>query len=276
LWVERSDHLRAFRYVQQALNAARTMGYRHATAVLIGNAGELYRLHGEPQRALCYASAGLGVTAQLHDWPDVTAKLINMAMSLADAKRPAEAMRSIRLADAFAVATGDPYLGCEASLVMARICLAGGRNRRAAELFESSRRTAHEIGRRDVHVASTILGLELGGSRGRDALAAIAALRRHPAPDEESMILDVASWELGSDEHARLRATHTLQRLVSRAPSADNRRRLESISGIVTPEPTPLPPLEGSDPPAPKLAAIFRNAQRLLAQVEPSSAASSA
>jgi hypothetical protein len=255
--------------VQQALAAARLMGYRHAIGVLIGNAGELYRMNGEPTRAVRYAASGFRVTAELHDWPDVTTKLINAASSLLDAGRRRDAMRSIQLAEAFSIATRDPYLGCEVSLVMARILSSTGRRHKAADRAEEARRVAADIGRQDVSVAATILALELGAPRGEEVVAAIEALRRPIAPEEESVILDVALSEMAGDEGARRRATRSLKRLVRRAPSSENRRRLSSITGAAVPEPEPLPPLEVSDPPAPRLAAVFRDAERLLPDVEP-------
>ena len=178
LYVDSGDHIRAFECLVPGLEAAREIGDRHAEGVMVGNAGELYRIHGDISRAIACGVRGLSITTELRDWPDVITKLGNLSVALADKDRGEEAERFSNVAIALARATDDGFALCECLLARASLLAAGAPVlEEALTLTEEATQIAERIARADVYRRASIkaVGLRhrLGGLDTSDALSTL-------------------------------------------------------------------------------------------------------
>jgi class 3 adenylate cyclase/tetratricopeptide (TPR) repeat protein len=165
LLVEMEDLAGAARYVRQALETSREIGYRHPEGVLVGNAGELFRLSGDPAQAIACATVGMEITADLGDRVDVTAKLINLSRALVDLNRLVDALAFARLAISLSQANDDAFMYPEALLQLAEI-----------EAWREEFEQAHEaIG--DVLATAALAGREDLVARARELQETLARER---------------------------------------------------------------------------------------------------
>ena len=245
LHVDSGDHTRAFECLMPGLEAAREIGDRHAEGVMIGNAGELYRIHGDLTRAIACAVRGLSITTELRDWPDVVTKLGNIAVALADQGRADEAERFSNVAIALARATDDDFTLCECLLARSSFLADPSAMEEALRLSEEAAQIAERIARPDVHRRASIRAIDLRhrlGSLGTsEALSELDRLEDVDTPIARADC-DFARWQLlPDDERFRERARDACLVVLDRTPNAECRSRLLALTGQDAPEPDPLP-----------------------------------
>ena len=121
---ELGRHAEAFRGAQAALDAALEIGYAQAAAVIVSNAGELYRLNGEAERALpCYWH-GLEAALRLHDLTGVLGAVAGLGAALRALGRSGDAERLLARAVELGRRLDNPWFLTEAMLELAEL-LAG-------------------------------------------------------------------------------------------------------------------------------------------------------
>ena len=268
LHVDSGDHVRAFECLVPGLEAAREIGDRHAEGVMIGNAGELYRIHGDLTRAIACAVRGLSITTELRDWPDVVTKLGNIAVALADQDRGEEAARFWNVAIALARATDDDFTLCECLLARASFIADPSGLEEALGLSEEAGRIAERIARPDVHRRASIRTIELrhrlGSIDADEALVALTVLEDVDTPIARAD-LEYARWRLvPEDDRARAQARDACLEVLDRTPNAECRHRLHELTGEPVPAPDPLPDVGQGTVTSADLSDALRTGQALL------------
>ncbi len=245
---------------------------------MVGNAGELYRIHGDISRAIACGVRGLSITTELRDWPDVITKLGNLSVALADKDRGEEAERFSNVAIALARATDDGFALCECLLARASLLAAGAPVlEEALTLTEEATQIAERIARADVYRRASIkaVGLRhrLGGLDTSDALSTLDTLGDVDTPGARAD-LAFARWRLQpDDDRSRARARDACLVVLDRAPNAQCRNRLLELTGERYPEPDPLPDIGQGEITAADLTATLQTGQALLREWNAGSAA---
>jgi len=248
LHYELGEYAAAFDRVSTGLKAAEDIGYRPAAGWMIGNAGELYRHHGDIPRALaCYATA-LGLMAELRDWRFLLINAGNMGLALAAEGRRDVAEDLLSRAVDLARTIENPYHLCEYAHHLAAVLVDEGRPERAVELNDEALALATEIERRDIRFAAQLLAvrlrLALGETGSSDAHGELEALGREWPDDREQAAVQFELWRADpGDEHARRRAAELYETCHARAPDIEYVLRYEQLTGRRLPDPPRLPPL---------------------------------
>ena len=268
LHVDSGDHIRAFECLVPGLEAAREIGDRHAEGVMVGNAGELYRIHGDITRAIACAVRGLSITTELRDWPDVVTKLGNIAVALAEQGRVDEAERFSNVAIALARATDDDFTLCECLLARSSFLADPSRLQVALGLSEEAARLAQRIARPDIYRRASIRSVDLRHRLGSlDTSEALSELDR--LDDVDTPIaraeLEFARWRLQpEDDRSRARARDSCLNVLDGTPNAECQQRLFELTGERYPEPDPLPDVDQGVITAADLMATLLTGQALL------------
>jgi class 3 adenylate cyclase/tetratricopeptide (TPR) repeat protein len=248
LHYELGEYAAAFDRVSTGLKAAEEIGYRPAAGWMIGNAGELYRHHGDTTRALaCYATA-LRLMAELRDWRVLLINAGNMGLALAAEGRREVAEALLSCAVDLARTIENPYHLCEYAHHLAAVLVEQGLFPRAAELNDEAFALAREIERRDIrfaaHLLSVRLCLALGETGTSAARGELEALGKEWPDDREQAAVQFELWRADpGDEHARRRAAELYETCHLRAPDIEYVLRYEQLTGRRLPDPPRLPPL---------------------------------
>jgi tetratricopeptide (TPR) repeat protein len=248
---ETGDLVGAFAQVTRGLRLAREIGYRHAEAVLVGNAGELYRQHGELDAALRCSLQSLVVTAPMRDWNDIAFRLGNIALTLADMGRLDEADELFGTTIALARDIEDPYLISAFGHYRADAYARAGREAHASSLNLEALRLAREIDAHEIVVRATLLAARLASASGssmEDVDRQLDELERlDPVPTEVAMLAYERWLVRPADPQRRRRATTAIEEIYRSMPGPENRRRLETLGRSPAPTVDPLPPLDTGD-----------------------------
>jgi tetratricopeptide (TPR) repeat protein len=248
LHYELGEYAAAFDRVSTGLRAAEEIGYRPAAGWMIGNAGELYRHHGDTDRALaCYATA-LGLMAELRDWRFLLINAGNMGLALAAEGRRDVAGSLLSRAVDFAQTIENPYHLCEYAHHLAAVLTEQGLFQRAVQLNDEALALATEIERRDIRFAAQLLAvrlrLALGETGSSEARGELEALGRERPDDREQAAVQFELWRADpGDEDARRRAAELYKTCHERAPDIEYVVRYEELTGQRLPDPPRLPPL---------------------------------
>jgi hypothetical protein len=219
---------------------------------LIGNAGELYRQHGELGLALTCSLQSLAITAPMRDWFDIVNRLGNMALTLADQGQLGEADVFLAETVALAEVIEGPYEASVYAHYRADILARLGHEDEASSLNDAALRRAREIDSREVIVRASVLEVRLAVQRGEltagEADAHLARLERQDMVPTERAMLTYERWLLHPDDPDRRReATEAAQQIYRAMPGPEHARRLEELTGIAAQTIEPLPPLQGED-----------------------------
>ncbi len=248
LHYELGQHATAFERVREGLEAAEEIGYRPAVGWMIGNAGELYRHHGDMHQAFaCYATA-IALMSELRDWRVLLINVGNLGVALAADGEWDRAEKLLGHAVRLARAIENPYHLCEFAHHRARVLAEQDEYRRAAALNDEALAVAEKIERRDVRLPAELLAVRLRVASG--ALTPSAAGReldelasRWPEPREQAVI-EFERWRSGAGgEKARCRASELHRALHAQQPDVEHALRYAELTGRSLPPPPPLPPL---------------------------------
>ena len=251
LLAEEGDLVGAFEQVRRGVEDARTIGYRNAEAVLVGNEGELYRQYGQLEEALECSLGCLSVTVPMRDRADVATRLGNIALTLTDAGRLDEADDFFVETIALAGSIDDPYLVSAYSHYRAALLSRMDRVDEAEALDRRALAIASEIDAHEIVVRASVLNTRGSFVRGEltraEAVEALSALEGpETAPAERAMIA-YERWALLPNEVWARAAIEALGEVVKTMPTAEHRRWLEVLTGRPVPDPKPLPPLDIGD-----------------------------
>ena len=249
---EVGDLAGAFEKVRTGLKTAREIGYRHSEAVMIGNAAELYRQHGELELAIACSLRCVATTAAMGDWPDVATRMGNLALALSDQDRLTEADRFSALTLKLAAAVEDPYSVSIYAHYRAELLTRLGRPDEARRLNEEALTSAAQIDAREVEVRAAILAIRLDRERGElttdQALRALNELGRPDSVLPERAMLSYERWRLTPEDVPTSREALRLAEVIYQMmPGPEHRRRLESLTGTRAPHVAPLPKLTELD-----------------------------
>ena len=248
---ETGDLVGAFTQVTRGLRLAREIGYRHAEAVLVGNAGELYRQHGELDAALRCSLQSLVVTAPMRDWSDIAFRLGNIALTLADMGRLDEADEFFAITMALARDIEDPYLISAFGHYRADAYARAGREADASALNLEALRLSREIDAHEIVVRATLLAVRLASASGSSAEAVDQQLeeleRLDPVPTERAMLAYERWLVRPADPRRRRQATKAMEEIYRSMPGPENRRRLKTLGRSPAPTVDPLPSLDTGD-----------------------------
>jgi class 3 adenylate cyclase/tetratricopeptide (TPR) repeat protein len=248
LHYELGQYAIAFERVREGLEAAEEIGYRPAIGWMIGNAGELYRHHGDMRQAhACYATA-IALMSELRDWRVLLINVGNLGVAVAAQGEWDRAEKLLGYAVRLARAIENPYHLCEFAYHQARVLAEQDESRQAAALNDEALALAEQIERRDVRLPSELLAARLrvacgaltpsAAGRELDALAS-----RWPEPREQAAI-EFERWRSGAGgEKARRRASELHRTLHAQQPDVEHALRYAELTGRSLPPPPPLPPL---------------------------------
>lgn len=249
---EVGDLMGAFEKVQAGLKAARAIGYRHSEAVMIGNAGELYRQHGELDLAIACSLHCVATTAAMGDWSDVVTRIGNLALALSDQGKLNQADQFSELTLQLAAAVEDPYSVSIYTHYRAELLTRLGRPDEAQRLNEDARTLAAEIDAREVELRASVLAIRLEWERGErttdGALKALDELERPDSVLPERAMLSYERWRLSPEDVARSReAMRYAKAIYQTMPGPQHRHRLETLTGKRAPSLEPFPKLSRLD-----------------------------
>jgi class 3 adenylate cyclase/tetratricopeptide (TPR) repeat protein len=248
---EAGDVPAAFEQVRRGVDAARAIGYLNAEAVLIGNAGELYRQHGEPEASLACSLWCLAVTAPMRDRADVVTRLGNIALTLVDEERFSQADDFFVETIALAEAIDDPYLSSGYAHDRAVLLGRMGHASEAEDLNRRALRMASEIDAHEVVVRASAFDVRAAHARGElDAVEAEAALADLEGPEvtlAERAMLAYERWRILPDGTRRRTAVEAIAEAMEAMPGPEHRRWFETVTGSPAPAISPLPVLEMGD-----------------------------
>jgi len=227
LHYELGQYAIAFERVRQGLEAAEEIGYRPAIGWMIGNAGELYRHHGDMRLAhACYATA-IALMSELRDWRVLLINVGNLGVALAAQGDWDRAKKLLGHAVRLARTIENPYHLCEFAYHQARVLAEQDEYRQAAGLNDEAHALAEQIERRDVLLPTELLAVRLRVVSG--ALTPSAAGReldaltsRWPEPREQAAI-EFERWRSGAGgEKARRRASELHRILHTQHPDVEH------------------------------------------------------
>jgi tetratricopeptide (TPR) repeat protein len=251
LLAEEGDLVGAFEQVVRGVEAARTIGYRNAEAVLIGNAGELYRQYGQFEESLACSLRCLAVTASIQDRPDVVTRLGNIALTLADQGRLDEADDVFVETIALAESIDDPYLVSAYAHYHAALLIRMHRTAEAEELNRTALGVASEIDAHEIVVRASVLDVRRALARGDliapEADAALAALEGPDTAPAERAMIAYARWTVLPDETRSRAAIRAVGEIVEAMPSPEHRAWFEALTGSPAQYPDRLPALDFGD-----------------------------
>lgn len=251
LLAEEGDVPAAFEQVRRGVATARAIGYRNAEAVLIGNAGELYRQHGQLEESLACSLRCLAVTAPMRDRADVTTRLGNIALTLADEGRFSQADDFFIETIALAEAIDDPYLLSAYSHYRAALLSRMDRAREAEDMNKRALRIASEIDAHEVVVRASVLDIRAAVARGElTPVEADRALSELEAPETvlaERAMIAYERWCVVPDAARHRAAVETAAEIVNAMPGPEHRRKLETLTGLPAPTIPPLAILDIGD-----------------------------
>jgi tetratricopeptide (TPR) repeat protein len=259
----------AFAQVVDGLEVARSVGYRHLEALLIGNAGELYRQHGDLEPAERCTLTAFAISGSMRDWPGIITRVGNMALILRERGDADPADRWATLALDLAVAVDDPVSVATFLHEHAAILSSLGRDREARERNEQAMVRAEALELRDVWLRAAILDvgfrLRAGELDQASALASLDALRSDdPVPTERAELAFASSLLAEGDDTRRREAEEALAAILPSMPNPTNRARFEIVTGRVPPEVPPLPALVMGDERIPTREEALALARELL------------
>ncbi len=235
----------ALGHVREALEEASRVGYRHLEGALIGNAGELYRMHGQLELALRCTLRALELMVPLRDWADIATRFINIVLIEADRGRWVSVDRFLDLVTALLDAIGDAYTTCLFRLERAEIHARRGKADDALTLAEAAGAEALDAGFGDVRwrsqILTTRLWFEVGAIDRRAALEAIDSSVVPGDPVAHRAAAAHAAWSIDPADRSRTEAArHLLREAFIQMPTPEHRRRLVVLGESDVPEPTPL------------------------------------
>jgi class 3 adenylate cyclase/tetratricopeptide (TPR) repeat protein len=248
LLAEEGDLRGAFEQVRRGVEAARAIGYRNAEAVLIGNAGELYRQYGQFEESLGCSLRCLAITAPMRDRADVATRLGNIALTLADGGRLREADDFFVETIALAESIDDPYLVGAYAHYRAALLDQLGRTAEADELNRRALAIASEIDAHEIVVRASLLDIRHAHERGdltaAQVLTALTALEDPDAAPAERAMLAFERWRVLPDDTRKRVATVAVAEIVDAMPGPEHRGWFEALTGSPAPSPGRLPALE--------------------------------
>jgi class 3 adenylate cyclase/tetratricopeptide (TPR) repeat protein len=248
LHYELGQYAAAFDRVRDGLEAAEEIGYRPAVGWVIGNAGELYRHHGDMERALACYSTAIALMSELRDWRVLLINVGNLGVALAAQGEWDRAEQLLEHAVRLARAIENPYHLCEVAHHQARVLAEQAEYRRATALNDEALAVAEQIERRDVRLPAELLAVRLqlasgtitspAANRALDDLAS-----RWPEPREQAAI-ELERWRAGvGGEETRGRAAELYRALHEQEPDVEHAVRYAELTGEQLPPPPPFPPL---------------------------------
>jgi class 3 adenylate cyclase len=251
LLAEEGDLAGAFQQVRRGIDDARAIGYRNAEAVLIGNAGELYRQFGQFDESLSCSLRCLAVTAPMRDRADVATRLGNIALTLADAGRLHEADDFFAETIALAESIDDPYLVSAYGHYRAALLIRMDRTTEAEELNRRALAIASEIDAHEIVVRASVADVRRALARGdrtaAEALDALSALEGPDTAPAERAMLAYERWTVLPDEVRSRAAIDAVSEIVDTMPSPEHRAWFEALTGSPAPDPKRLPALDIGD-----------------------------
>ncbi len=251
LLAEEGDLVGAFDQVGRGIDAARAIGYRNAEAVLIGNAGELYRQYGQFEESLACSLACLAVTAPMRDRADVVTRLGNIALTLADEGRLDKADGFFAETIALAESIDDPYLVSAYAHYRAALLSRMERTAEAEELDRRALAIASEIDAHEIVVRASVLNVRHALARGdltaAEVVEALSALEGPDTAPAERAMLAYERWAVLPDEARSRDAIDAVGEVVDAMPSPEHRAWFEALTGSPAPDPRRLPALEIGD-----------------------------
>jgi class 3 adenylate cyclase/tetratricopeptide (TPR) repeat protein len=251
LLAEEGDVVGAFEQVRRGIEAARAIGYRNAEAVLIGNAGELYRQYGQFAESLECSLRCLAVTAPMQDRADVVTRLGNIALTLADEGRLGDADDFFAVTIAIAESIDDPYLVSAYGHYRAASLIRMDRTAEAEELNRRALAVATEIDAHEIVVRASVLNVRRGVARGdltaAEAVDTLSALEGPDTAPGERAMLAYERWAVLPDEARSRAALDAVGEIVDAMPGPEHRGWFEALTGSLAPAPRRLPALEIGD-----------------------------
>jgi tetratricopeptide (TPR) repeat protein len=240
--------------------------------VAAGNAGELYREHGDLDMATRCLTHALRVAVELGDWTSMASWIDGLADVAAARGRKREAEQLLSRAARLARQVNDPYYLSDSLFQLARLRASQGRMEEAEQLNQQALTIASSQGERDAEVRSRVLALRLGVALGRsEPHQAVQELRRlrdqWEGPPEQALIL-TAIWELDPDqETSRDQAATLYATLYEQTERAEYRQAYQRLTGDSLPAAPALPPLPiPVDPGVDNLDALLRQVDMVMDQ----------
>jgi len=246
LHYELGEYRVAFEHLREGLHAAEEIGYRPAIGWMTGNAGELYRHHGDTAQALaCYTTA-IALMSELRDWRVLSINVGNLASHSPTQEEWDPAERLLAHAVQLAREIDNPYHLCEYAHHQARVLTEQARYERARELNDEALARADEIERRDVRLPAALLSVRLRIASGTLAPSAagreLDALAAAWPEGHEQAAIEFERWRAGTGgEKGRRRAADLYKALHERGPDVEHNLRYEALTGRPLPPPPSLP-----------------------------------
>jgi class 3 adenylate cyclase/tetratricopeptide (TPR) repeat protein len=268
------DEMTALALLHEAFEQAVDIGYRHAAAMIVVNAGELCRWHGEARRAIRYYAEGLALGADLVDWA-ILEHAGGLAGALAESGRLPEARRWLVPALILGRAWSSPEVLCEHLMRAADVEARLGRGAQAIDLYREATDLARRQDLQEVAVEAELLATRLLVAAGKLSQDTAVAVAERLAEANEGRERALALDELFRLEPSRVeayRAAAELYRsLHERTPHAELRRRYVELTGETLEPPPPLPPLPAGLVRPPRLGALRQRVARLIESRWPAS-----
>jgi class 3 adenylate cyclase/tetratricopeptide (TPR) repeat protein len=270
LLADRGDHEQAVAYLQRAVAAAHSIGYRELVMTLTRNAGEIYRERGAyVEAARCYTVALQGAL-ELGAWTTVGHCVAALATAAVESGRPG-CERLLARAIALTEALQCRFLLAELWHLRGELAGRQGRLVEAERCGARAEDVATQLAARSllprIRVSRLRVGVALGVCPPGNAVRELTAMLAEWTDPPEQALLHAAIGDLDPQATAsRDRAAELYRRLYEHAPCVGHATAYRRLTGQTLPPPPQLPPLGVADAPAPAdVEALLARSERLSA-----------
>jgi adenylate cyclase len=247
LW-QQGEYSAALQRLLATLTTAAEIGYLQQLGTLIGNAGLIYTMYGELERAQQCFVQGLQVALDLGDRGNCLFQAGNLAYVLANQGQTAVAERLFDIAIAQGRAQQIPWSLCSDLHYLARLLVEQDQIGRAVEHNNEALSLATQIQRSDIELRAQVLAVTLQYRTDvlnqQQATKAMRELLIRWKESDEQALIYFSLWRLDpTDEEARLTAARLYQEVYTATSQAECRDYVRELTGVTLPVPLPLPPI---------------------------------